>query len=374
MLRLQFESSDFNDPSLGVGEDQIRRIIANLNDRRSELINHDVLLGLPKRLHSEYEQHREQSQLGNAFRIANGLHDHVDALVVVGSDQLTLATKALFGACCDPYHNELSRAARGSKPRIYFAGRSRDNDSMASLLHRLQVGQAGESSVLNNWALFIAAGGASGALTLTSARLLLEQHAQSSQFLCLTSNNSFSNPIQDRIPSENQFRLMDSLPLMLQTMSPAVLVPAAFLGLDCMKLLGGAHEMSTHFEAAETDENLAIRLASFLIAYRMQKGTALVFDVRTEALSELGTWCEQLFAKHIRCSSGLNPRNLHHTQDCIVIQLCSEKDRWDPVFSEPLTDGGMLGCPTIRMTLPNIGMFEMGEVFQLMMIVERLLA
>ena len=98
----------------------------------------DHLLMLPWNQHDQYQRLRETSALGRIFRAANSLHDHIDTVVVVGHRQQTGICRAIMQACCDPYHNEMDRAARGSKPRMYFADASYDTDSLAALLHRLE--------------------------------------------------------------------------------------------------------------------------------------------------------------------------------------------------------------------------------------------
>ena len=93
-------------------------------------------LQLPWQQHNAYQQHRKESELGRIFGIANSIHDDIDAVVVLGSESLTLAARALMQACCDPYHNELSRADRGSKPRMYFCDHTYDSDAISTLINR----------------------------------------------------------------------------------------------------------------------------------------------------------------------------------------------------------------------------------------------
>ena len=55
-------------------------------------------------------------------------------MVVLGIGGSYMGARALFEACCHPYHNELSREARNGRPRIYFEGNNVDNDAVAGLL------------------------------------------------------------------------------------------------------------------------------------------------------------------------------------------------------------------------------------------------
>ena len=45
-----------------------------------------------------------------------------------------MGTRALFEACCHPFHNELPRGERGGRPRLSFEGFNMDNDSAQGLL------------------------------------------------------------------------------------------------------------------------------------------------------------------------------------------------------------------------------------------------
>ncbi|MCA9140936.1 MAG: hypothetical protein KDB00_29395, partial [Planctomycetales bacterium] len=132
------------DHSIDLGDD------ANLCPRLPDEL---PFIALPEQQLLAYDKHRESSELGHIFRIANGLHDFIDAVAVIGTGGGWLGAKALFTACCDPYHNELTRAARGSKPRTYFADHSMDNDQFQSLIGRLHAGGYGDTSAEKPWAV-----------------------------------------------------------------------------------------------------------------------------------------------------------------------------------------------------------------------------
>ena len=108
---------------------------------------------LPEQQLLSYEKHREASELGHVFQIANGLHDFIDAIVLTGSGTDCRGVHAIAGACCDPFHNELTRAARGSKPRLYIAGKDFDNDQLQSLISRLATAGYGDTTDEDCWAI-----------------------------------------------------------------------------------------------------------------------------------------------------------------------------------------------------------------------------
>ncbi len=67
-----------------------------------------------------------------------------------------MGARALVDTCCQPYWNELSRAQRGSRPRIYFEGNNVDNDASQGLLHLLGADtQRVAQNVDDRWGLVV---------------------------------------------------------------------------------------------------------------------------------------------------------------------------------------------------------------------------
>ena len=94
---------------------------------------------LPDKILSEYRTDRHESELGQILKTANRLQSSVEAIVVLGIGGSYMGTRALMDACCEPYYNELSKADRGGRPRLYFAGNHLDNDALQGLLARLRA-------------------------------------------------------------------------------------------------------------------------------------------------------------------------------------------------------------------------------------------
>ena len=84
---------------------------------------------LPDRLLAEYKEKRDASELGRILATARRISEAVDRVVVLGIGGSYMGARALFEACCHPYHNELSRGERGGWPRMYFEGNNVDNDA-----------------------------------------------------------------------------------------------------------------------------------------------------------------------------------------------------------------------------------------------------
>ncbi len=111
---------------------------------------------MPTRLLQEYESDRSGSELGRLFKRANQVHSLVDRVVVLGIGGSYMGARAILESCCQPYWNELSRADRGSKPRMYFEGNNVDNDSSQALLHLLGAHKNKEANdIAERWALVV---------------------------------------------------------------------------------------------------------------------------------------------------------------------------------------------------------------------------
>ena len=88
------------------------------------------------------------SELGRIFKVANGMHDEIDAVAVLGIGGSYMGARAMMDACCDPYHNELdSRQSRQQATDVLRRATMSTTTPAAALLHRLAQGGYGDSSV-----------------------------------------------------------------------------------------------------------------------------------------------------------------------------------------------------------------------------------
>ena len=410
MIRLKFDLSECLQSTLGIAPEQFntdRDACCRIRDQIC-LESGARFLSFPKQLHQQYESERELSDLGRVFQIANGMHDEIDAVVVIGANRFTLGAKSLMQACCDPYHNELTRAARGSKPRMYFAGGDLDNDATSTLLNRISCGGYGETVAESRWGLVIV----SDCQTqpdkdaLKVADLFTRQFQDATdkklnrldQHVVLISRNPAElQEVMVRTTTAHIFQVPNDMHFGFEMLSPVGLLPAALLGLDCMKLLGGAHEMSQHFSNADFQDNVPLQYASLLHeSYKRGKRHSLL-NVRNHALKSFGSWCQCLMQREE------NPMFTYSTCECqfsherkssdsLVVDVRVQADRCDSVFSNvPQCDSDPLHLanpdrppfemedlaatpPAAQLTLPHIGMFELGDWMQMWMIVTRVLA
>ncbi|HBJ35831.1 MAG TPA: glucose-6-phosphate isomerase, partial [Planctomycetaceae bacterium] len=136
MKMLRFDPSGSINAEFGVTNDQLKALYPRLMELRQEMVEVDAaqyasgevpadkqpldarFYWLPQEMLDDYTKQREASELGRIFKVANSLVKDIDAVVVLGIGGSYMGARAMMDACCNPYHNELRRAGRGSKPRM----------------------------------------------------------------------------------------------------------------------------------------------------------------------------------------------------------------------------------------------------------------
>ncbi|EMI57360.1 glucose-6-phosphate isomerase [Rhodopirellula sallentina] len=376
----------------------LRAQIEQLDPVRHRLTNHcgeRVRAGFdrPERLLIEYEALRERSELGRVFRVANRLHDHLDAVGVIGTPECMLAPDALMRACCEPYHNELSRSARGSKPRMYFASSGIDNDAVEGLLRRLnQEFAANESDhhgPEDRYAIIpidLYEGDRSGSaatdvflrhgvdqvarslgeadarwLTKLIVPVLHERSGLSKIAGEIDCSERFVTPCESTAGASRSDQLNTSAMMggPFGVYSAATLLPAAFLGLDCIQFLLGASAMNDHFIQSPLEENMVLQYVGLqrLLATRRglrdrmlvywnpslggvsrwhQEWMSQVLDPTVRSSTRLqhgAAWAESLAAEtvgnQVACNQSAN--NQSTVNQLVITQLIVESVRTDPI-------------------------------------------
>ncbi len=439
MKLLQFDPSGAINDSYGVTTQQLQALYPRLQQLRQEMVQQDPaqyasgdipadkqpldarFYWLPQELLDEYEQQREASELGRIFKVANTLVKDIDAVVVLGIGGSYMGARAMMDACCNPYHNELRRAGRGSKPRMYFEGNNVDNDASQALLSRLAEGGYGDSLAERRHALVVISKSGGTLETAAAFRQFLaslqsslgDEAAQWIPKLVIpaTGDSGKLHNLATALGCEEIFSVPDGVGGRFSVLSSVGLLPAAFLGLDCMKLLEGAVAMNKHFETAPPESNVVLQYVAVnhLLAQNRGKSTR-VMSVWSKELEAVGLWYDQLLAesngkdgKGVTPLTTVNTRDLHsrhqqHQQganDKVFNNVIVEKYRTDPlpVGRSDLNQDGLNdiadkdltqimaaaikgtndalhadGRPTTDIILPTIDTHVLGQLFQMLMI------
>jgi glucose-6-phosphate isomerase len=409
--------------NFGIQQSQIDSVFENLEGIRQSVLSsmtksedtpEFAFVGFPERSLHEYAQSRTNSQLGKVFKRANRWHSLVDRVVILGCGSACTGAKAMVDSCCQPYWNELSRADRGCKPRVYFEGDSFDNDSLQGLLHLLEVhkGQVVKDE-LDRWALLMAApsnthqqiaktNAAFFHLSKALANSVADDQHSIAELNAIVFGNNQSQQDENFVSlGGDSFTVPDNLQGPFSLFSPIGLLPAALVGINVMELLAGATHMTQHFRTFAAKENLVLQLVAFTQLLRQHKrAQGLTVRLWSKSLLSFGKWYEQFSAEiaketnTMQKESSLHRSELHSvahsqaTDDPIdaIVNISTEQWRFDTLefhasstpsrsytqaMQEALASENGRGSAA-NLVLSKIDELHMGQLFQLWMLASML--
>ncbi len=417
-IRLDFAGA--LSPHGGITLGQLESLAPQLTALRDEMLadtgERMSFLALPQQQLTAYEEVREASELGRIFKVANGIHDCIDAVVVLARSSSLLAAKAFFQACCDPYHNELSRADRGSKPRMYFAGFDFDNDNTTALLNRLTRVHSDATPAEKRWAIIVidegpGASGISGASETEVAlrhfidalqRQLADEAPELLRNLVIPQLGPDS-PLHPIVCGAGIAEVFQQSPCGSEfdgVLSPTGLLPAAMLALDCMKLLAGAVAATEHFASLRFKDNAMLRYVALHHLLKESLGQdRWAMNICNPSLAGFFTWYQALVADKLGRHLGAAVAGEPGIVTDVVVNTCRQ-DRLplDPGEQATITASiqkfkvtiptflDMMfasvnrsrhervshGQPTIEISLPQIDTHDLGQLIQYWLITTEL--
>jgi len=321
LKQLRFDpSGSFMDRGKGVGgcvnPDEYRQVAKGLEKIRDDLIRDasashpdTSFYYRPKELLEEYGRDRFKSQLATLFKVANCFHVSVDRVVVVNSNGSELGARTFLDGCCQPFWNELSRGARGSKPRIYFDGSNLDNDATQGLLRLLGATQGRiATSVEDAWGLVVI-GNSRECDDLPPATLPFLRALETScggdvskirqRFIAVTGTKGKLRHLVDGFECTNLFPFPNGVHaesgVAFSPFSIIGLLPAALLGVNVIELLVGAVAMNDHFEKASAQENIILQ--SVAVNYLLSKHhnfKSRIMSIWNSPLASIAFWYQHL--------------------------------------------------------------------------------
>ena len=273
---------------------------------------------LPDKILSEYRNDRDSSELGQILKTANRLQSSVEAIVVLGIGGSYMGTRALMDACCEPYYNELSKAERGGRPQLYFAGNHLDNDALQGVLGRLRA-----VTPEGNWGIIVISKSGETLETAVAFRTLLDllrqqcPHDLPNYVIPITGETGSLNQTAAELGCTSVFRVPEGVGGRFSLFTAVGLLPAATIGLDVVQLLQGAVDMNETFRTAELSSNPPLDFA--LAAYQLQvQGdvSIRVLSVWEQAFASLGMWYDQLLSESLgKDGQGMTPITMVNTRD-----------------------------------------------------------
>lgn len=309
-----------------------------------------AFIDLPNRLLSEYEADRKGSELARLFRTCKRLHETVDRVVVLGIGGSYMGARALMDSCCQPYWNELSRAQRGSRPRMYFEGNNVDNDATQGLMGLLGAneGQAFDG-IDQRWAMVVISKSGGTIETAVSFRQflsLLETKCQGTGvnpadlIVPVTGDQGKLHRFVTDLGVEEIFPVPEGVGGRFSILSAVGLVPAALLGINVIELLTGAVAITDHFRDTPANENVVMQYVAVNHLLEKKRGVNLrVLSMWSKALESAGLWYDQLSAESLGKSGlGFTPLTTLNTRDLHSRHQQHQEGKRDKVFNNVVVD------------------------------------
>lgn len=351
------------------------------------------------------------SELAAIQACADRLAALADTHVVLGIGGSYLGARAILEALFSPYRNELSRAQRNGRPRIYFEGNNLDTDVMHALLERLPTqGPVGIDDGFTQNVISKSGGTIETAVAFRLFRQRAEQVYGSAvrDVIVATTDAQHGNlkRLSDRAGYET-FVIPDNVGGRFSILTPVGLLPAAIAGVNIRALVAGAHAMAIRCRSNKMFENPAYMYAALMhLSYQRGRNVSLMASW-SKRLEYVGFWYDQLCAESLGKAEGgripiasVNSRDLHARgqqiqegpRNTVVTNLVVERsahaitvpdDRDDLDGLNYLTGwnldqmqtGAMEGTrfayakdgrPSINLILPEINAYTLGQLFYLL--------
>lgn len=264
---------------------------------------------LPDRLLADYGTRRPESDLFAVLTVARRIRETVDRVVVIGAGCPALAARAVFEACCHPFHNELSRGERGGRPRLSFAGFTTDNDSTQGLLDLLAPPGSvrGAADLLQRWGVVVVDATGDHRETALATRLFLASLSETVHgdprrlaelVVPVTCRTGRLAAVARAIGCVDAFTIPDGIDGRSAAFTAAVLLPAAIVGIDVVRLLEGAAAMNRRFREAPVADNPVLQAAAVARLAEPADGAAVrVLLAWSDRLEAFGLWYGRLVAE-----------------------------------------------------------------------------
>lgn len=327
-------------------------------------------IDLPQRLLDEYDRNGDASELGRILAASDKLRKLVDRVVILGIGGSYMGARALFEACCHPYHNELTRSARTPPsqppvPKIYFEGNNVDNDATRGLLELLEQ-RTSANTAENRWAIVVIS--KSGGTLETSVAFRIFRDALTTAcgdeaedslpklIVPITGEQGRLRDLSASMHCETVFDIPEGVGGRFSILTAVGLLPAAIMGLDVAPMLEGAAAVTRRFRETPLGDNPVLDYTRACHLLETKRGiTIRVLSAWAKGLEATGLWYDQLLSESLgkikQNPDGpvqrfgatpitvLNTRDLHsrgqqHQQgrrDKLITNLIVDQIRGDPL-------------------------------------------
>jgi len=300
-----------------------------------------AFIDLPKKLLAEYDADKDGSELGRILATAKQLQEQVDRVVVLGIGGSYMGARALMEGCCHPYHNELSKAARDGRPRMYFEGNNVDNDASAGLLALLKEDT-------EPWGLIVISKSGGTLETAAAFRQFFNALVEScggdrdlavSRTVPVTGTEGKLFDLMEALGRDDKFPVPDGVGGRFSILSAVGLLPAAVLGLDVVALLRGAVAMNDHFASAPVGENVVLDYVGVCRLWEERGANLRILSAWSKGLESTGLWYDQLLAESLgKAELGATPITVVNTRDLHSRAQQHQEGRRDKLVTNLIVD------------------------------------
>jgi len=349
---------------------------------------------------------------------ARRLQSLADSLVILGIGGSYMGMRAIQESLGSPWHNELSREARGGIPRLYFDGWNVDSDQQRRLLELLDTRAAAHPDTPSGRTAVIVISKSGGTLETAAAfrnfRDLVERRFGSSAaqlIVPVTGETGRLRQLCQAAGYVDAFSIPEGIGGRFSVFTAGGLLPAAAAGFNIRALLQGAADMTDHFRSAPFESNLILQFVAVCHACERDLGCNLrILSTWGSCLEALGFWYDQLLSeslgKHERGATPItvvNTRDLHSRgqqhqdgrRDKLITNLLPGEPRFAPLtvpshrFDQDclnqlagtslprILEAAIAGVneayaderrPTADLILPTLSEHAVGQLFQLLML------
>ena len=328
-----------------------------------------AFIDLPDRLLGDYGTKRPESELFAILSTARRIREAVDRVIVLGIGGSYMGTRALFEACCHPFHNELPRGERGGRPRLSFEGFNIDNDSARGLLDLVApMAAATADDLLHRWAILVVSKSGGTLETAVATRLFLDALSKSvggdvkrlaERVVPITGRTGKLANLAKAIGCPDVFDIPDGVGGRFSVFTAVGLLPASVVGIDIVRLLEGAAAMNRRFREAPVAENPVLQYVGVShLAEKEMGATIRVLSSWSNRLEAVGLWYDQLLSESLgKHEQGATPLTTVTTRDLHSRGQQHQEGRRDKLITNLL-----VGEPRRdRLTLPGLGSFGHDE-------------
>lgn len=300
------------------------------------------------RLLAEFHARGADSEVGRIQAAADMLAEQVDRVVVLGIGGSYMGARALLESCCHPYYNELSRAARGNRPRISFEGNNVDNDASQALLELL-ARDLPPSDVADRWGIVVISKSGGTLETAVAFRQYLaalrhscggDDSEVAKRVIPVTGPSGKLFELARALGCKEVFNIPDGVGGRYSIFTAVGLLPAALLGLDIVKLLEGAKQANELFQSQPPGNNVALDYVGVSHLMEVERGATIrVLSTWGKSLEAAGFWYDQLLSESLgKHEKGATPLTVVNTRDLHSRGQQHQEGRRDKLITNVIVD------------------------------------